>query len=331
MLEKGLLLFSRDGEYNLYDTRQALNAAIDEGSAHSFLRHDLPDLGDWVGRPIARGSIRKKQFLSELKTATKPLSSWVRGLRDDGADPETGDVEIVRSGLYQEGTGQLRKLMRGDVFPNPKPPSLVRNLLRQSSGPNDVILDFFAGSGTTAQAVMELNGEDGLHRRFVMVSHDEATEDEPDRNLTRDVLAERIRRLNARNGGGDGDPTPFAYLRTRLIPTDRLLDGAAPGEAATPGDLLPEDVWLAVQAMHALPISPFIPDRPIQIVEDDALTLAFCDTVTDAALDRLRAAAATRRAIHCYCWTPGPVRRALEGADAEIHRLPSALWDAFRS
>ncbi|WP_275450868.1 DNA methyltransferase, partial [Pseudomonas syringae] len=56
-------------------------------------------------------------------------------------------------------------------------------MLSQATRPGDIVLDFFAGSGTTAQAVLALNAEDGGARRFILCSSTEATSKEPDKNL----------------------------------------------------------------------------------------------------------------------------------------------------
>lgn len=61
-------------------------------------------------------------------------------------------------------------------FDNPKPIGLLSHLIKPSTNKNDIILDFFAGSGTTAHAVMQLNAEDGGNRQFICVQIDEATD-----------------------------------------------------------------------------------------------------------------------------------------------------------
>lgn len=55
------------------------------------------------------------------------------------------------------------------LFDNPKPTTLIKALLRLAMHPDSIILDFFSGSATTAHAVMQLNAEDGGHRKFIMV------------------------------------------------------------------------------------------------------------------------------------------------------------------
>ena len=59
------------------------------------------------------------------------------------------------------------------IFETPKPVELIKHMLKIATKNNDIILDFFAGSGTTAQAVMELNAEDKGNREFILVQIDE--------------------------------------------------------------------------------------------------------------------------------------------------------------
>ena len=74
------------------------------------------------------------------------------------------------------GREQLRELFNKDgIFTNPKPIGLIKHLLQFSTDPDSIVLDFFAGSCTTALGVMELNEEDGGNRRFIMVQLPEPT------------------------------------------------------------------------------------------------------------------------------------------------------------
>lgn len=81
------------------------------------------------------------------------------------------------TGIYSDiGANEVRNLMGGEkIFTYAKPINLIKTLLQISTTPNsnDIILDFFAGSGTTAQAVMELNAEDKGNREFILVQIDE--------------------------------------------------------------------------------------------------------------------------------------------------------------
>lgn len=74
-----------------------------------------------------------------------------------------------RFGRTRTGKTECRDLMGAEVFDNPKPTKLIRHLLTIASGSDDIVLDFFAGSGSTGRAVFEQNLADGNHRRFVIV------------------------------------------------------------------------------------------------------------------------------------------------------------------
>ena len=71
--------------------------------------------------------------------------------------------------MSQDGTKEITDLFEGKVFSFPKPSSLIKFLISIHTNSDDIILDFFSGSATTAHAVMQLNAEDGGHRKFIMV------------------------------------------------------------------------------------------------------------------------------------------------------------------
>jgi len=93
------------------------------------------------------------------------------------------------------GSNELKSLFPGDqkVFLNPKPVVLLRELLEFCTGAEDLILDFFSGSCTTAQAILDLNHDDGGNRHFVMVQLPEPTENSEFKTIA-EVGKERIRR-----------------------------------------------------------------------------------------------------------------------------------------
>jgi adenine-specific DNA-methyltransferase len=82
-------------------------------------------------------------------------------------------------GTNEDGTEELEGLIGGDFFDNPKPSSLIRTLCQAITydDPSALVLDFFSGSGTTAQAVMELNLEDGGNRQCICVQMPELLEE----------------------------------------------------------------------------------------------------------------------------------------------------------
>lgn len=102
------------------------------------------------------------------------------------------------------GTQQIKNLLGEKLFTNPKPINLIQDILELSTDQESIILDFFAGSGTTGQAVMQLNAEDEGNRRFILCQIDEPIkEDKPaykfcvDNNLPpviSSITVERLRR-----------------------------------------------------------------------------------------------------------------------------------------
>ena len=98
------------------------------------------------------GRPRRKAFLNEFDSAF------------------TGFSTIVGEGLFtRHGTAAIDELFETRIFDFPKPVGLIKTLIEQGSAENDLILDFFAGSGTTGQAVFEVNAERQSSRRFILV------------------------------------------------------------------------------------------------------------------------------------------------------------------
>jgi adenine-specific DNA-methyltransferase len=127
----------------------------------------------------------------------------------------------LRSTRGGVATDEIKDLFGTKAFQHPKPLALIKALLAQATRPSDIVLDFFSGSGTTGQAVLELNAEDGGKRRFILCSSTEATAKEPDKNLCRDVCAERMRRVIRGYGDKPGHDFAtggeFAYLQLDCI------------------------------------------------------------------------------------------------------------------
>lgn len=133
----------------------------------------------------ASGRPREKKFLAELASQFTGVSTVL---------PE----EV---GFTLNGSRDLRDLMDGKFFDFPKPDSLLRFLVDQGGlTEGDVILDFFAGSATTAHAVLDLNKEDGGNRKFIMVQLPEPCEENTEAyqagyKTVADIGKERIRRV----------------------------------------------------------------------------------------------------------------------------------------
>jgi adenine-specific DNA-methyltransferase len=123
------------------------------------------------------------------------------------------------------GTNQIKKLFGSKAFNNPKPIELIMDLLRVGTTEDSLVLDSFAGSGTTGHAVMELNRLDGGTRKFILVQMTEATQSEPTKNICKDITRERLKRAIEKYGYDSG----FKYLRVGIaIDAETLLSGNLP-------------------------------------------------------------------------------------------------------
>lgn len=106
-------------------------------------------------------------------------------------------------GMSQDGTKEITSLLGTKVFSFPKPSALIKYLISASTEKNDLVLDFFSGSATTAHAVMQLNAEDGGHRKFIMVQLPEETDEKSEaykadyKNIC-EIAKERIRRAGTK-------------------------------------------------------------------------------------------------------------------------------------
>ena len=89
---------------------------------------------------------------------------------------------------------EIKKLFNAELFDTPKPLNLVKRILEISTNNNDIILDFFAGSGTTGHAVLELNKKDGGNRQFILCTNNEITEINPN-GIAYDVTSKRLKRI----------------------------------------------------------------------------------------------------------------------------------------
>lgn len=98
-----------------------------------------------------------------------------------------------------------------EIFDTPKPTKLIRELVRVASDKNSVILDYFAGSGTTAQAVLELNKEDNGNRQFILCTNNE-------NNICEEITYKRIKNVINGYGKYDALKTNLKYYRCTYIP-----------------------------------------------------------------------------------------------------------------
>jgi adenine-specific DNA-methyltransferase len=104
---------------------------------------------------------------------------------------------IIDDVFTSDGTEEIRALFGEDVFDFSKPSSLVERLIKQGGEDECIVLDFFAGSGSTAQAVLQMNQTDGGNRKFILVQLPEPTE-RTDYPTIGEITKERVRRVIAK-------------------------------------------------------------------------------------------------------------------------------------
>jgi adenine-specific DNA-methyltransferase len=121
-----------------------------------------------------------KKFMYEVQSGTVPLTLWLRD--------EVGD--------NQEAKQVLKQIFNDGSFPfdTPKPSRLIERILQLATDKNSIILDSFAGSGTTAQAVLNLNKKDGGNRKFILIEMEDYAEN---------ITAERVKRVTKGYGTGN--------------------------------------------------------------------------------------------------------------------------------
>jgi len=160
-----------------------------------------------IGRMVngKRWDVFEKDYLDEKKTI-KPKSVWI-------------DKELN----YENAKKELNNIFGGKCpFDYPKTTYLIKKILHLSCPSNGIVLDFMAGTGTTGQAVLELNKEDGGHRQFILVTNNE-------NNICTDVCYPRIKKViqgykNLKGEKVEGLGGNLKYFKTDFVdaePTDK--------------------------------------------------------------------------------------------------------------
>ena len=144
----------------------------------------------------------------------------------DGTQRKSKPYSII-TGIYtQAGTKAIKEIMgSGKAFDFPKPPELIMYFIQMITGEDDIVLDSFAGSGTTAHAVLNMNKADGGHRKFILVEMMDYADS---------ITAERVKRVIRGYGEGknavEGTGGNFSFydLGEPLLVGDCLNEAVAP-------------------------------------------------------------------------------------------------------
>lgn len=144
-----------------------------------------------------KGAPQRKRFLSEAIERGRVVKTiW-------------DDIETTTN-----GTQLLKKMFGTSVFENPKPVELIRRMLELTTSKEEpsIVLDFFAGSGTTGHAVLSLNEEDGGNRQFILCTNNE-------NNICEEVTYPRIKKVIDGYDGRVGTPANVKYFKQTFVPT----------------------------------------------------------------------------------------------------------------
>jgi adenine-specific DNA-methyltransferase len=213
-----------------------------------------------------------KRFLTEVKQGTACQTIW----------------KYTDVGHNQEGKKELNALFpETATFDTPKPVRLLERILKLATIENDLVLDFFSGSATTAHAVMRLNAEDGGTRRFIMVQLPEICAEDSDAakagyKTISEISKERIRRagkkikeeLQAKHAEWKKQQALDSNKGSKL----ELVDGVP--EVTNPYIINPEALDIGFKSFR-------IEDTKINWLKKDLRgeQLEFSDTTTQDALD----------------------------------------------
>jgi len=234
---------------------------------------------------------RLKKFLYELEDGIVPVNLWFH--------KEVGTTDAASKDLEQ--------LMGSKVFDFPKPVSLILRIIKLVTSGDDIILDFFSGSATTAHAVMKLNAEDGGNRRYIMVQLPEPTPEDSEaykagyKNIS-EIGKERIRRAAKKIKEETGADIDYGFRVFRVDSSnmkdvyytpDKLKQGELFGQTSNiKEDRTSEDLLIQVMLELGLELSlPMetknIEGKTVHYVDGNALVACFDENVPESVIRKI--------------------------------------------
>lgn len=329
LIEEGKVLFPKNDNSITYSSVNELRKAIEKGTAPYSLKLHAPDLEFFINKPVGYAKPMFKRHLCDIKKTEKPLSSWIEPSSNKRMIKDNDEVSFIETGMTSEGTTLIKQVMGYKAFDHPKPLSLIKNLIRQSTDRNngDIVLDFFAGSGTTGHATLALNNEDGGNRKFILISSTESTEKDPDKNICRDVTAKRIKNVlqgysyrtakgttsvNALNGN-------FAYLSAKKLKYSTIRM-----------NINHDQIWVALQMMHNCRINTFNTTKSINHSSFyDGQIIGYISNVSESVLEYIENLISNYSSVVIYSWSPQQIRQNILSENLEIKKIPDILIEKF--
>ena len=270
-----------------------------------------------------KGAPQLKRYLSEVQQGVVPTTYW----------------SYDECGHNDEARKELKDIFGHPPFDSPKPTRLLKQIIQIASADKNItILDFFAGSGTTLHAVMQLNKEDGGQRQCILVTNNE-------NNICREVTYERNKRVI------EGYTTPkgvqeeglrennLRYYRTRLLPRERTNRNMRRLVAAST-DLL----CIKENIFDEFQVSGFkFQARDARLFSDGerAMMVIYNEEVIPGIVEWLQSASANSQLstlnsqLKTYVFSPGAYAWDDDFAEVidkvELCALPEAIYQAYKS
>jgi len=196
----------KDSKYEKRGPYRLQPLATTSNDERANLRYPIPYEGEEIW-PEKQWQWEKERVLAALKndelSIAKQKGEWSVNykqylLDEDGVERGAKPFSVMDGPYTQSGTAEISSLFKDDkVFQFPKPSELIRHFVAYAHPSRDfIVLDFFAGSGSTAHAVLKQNAEDGGRRKFIAVQLPEPTT-RTDFPTIADITKERVRRVAA--------------------------------------------------------------------------------------------------------------------------------------
>lgn len=242
--------------------------------------------------------------------------------------------EAEKYGTATHGSKELQGIFGGDkVFTSPKPTSLISNILSLVSIPDRpiTVLDFFAGSGTTLHATMQLNAEDGGSRRCILVTNNE-------NNICEEVTYERNKRVingYVKPNGEEVDGlirNTLRYYKTDFVGRERSSQNMRQlVYAATDLLCIKEDLYNEVKQFGSLKLKSSVAryfegkDKRMLVIYNELAVPAIADEIAKMTLSGK---------VKIYVFAPGNYAYDDEFFEVqnkvELCALPAAIYNAYQ-
>lgn len=169
------------------------SAPLKAARARALERYKQPHWPQLIFTDSGEGGPRLKKHLNKIKKGKVPLTYWANEDYDTPLEIESQSWDHEESGHSQTGINELDGVVgKGHDFKTVKPLRLIKKIIQIWCKPDGLVLDPFAGSGTTGHAVVELNAEAGADRNFILI---EQGNTEKGDHYARSLTAERVRRV----------------------------------------------------------------------------------------------------------------------------------------